>query len=344
MNRHATALASTGRRVASGNRTANPSLDLALNGAALGAFLVTAASFLAGASWIFELLTHFRYQLALGSMVLLLCAIARRRLVIAALASMAAAANAVPLMPYVFAGTPEANAAAPYLRVMAANVHYRNEDYAALLDEVQRRDPHVLGVMEVDQAWLDALSALESEYRFTVLLPEEGAYGLALYSKLPLARPAESPYSEAGFQTAVAVEVDVAGSPVTLVLAHVRAPMGPARANLRNVQFDGLSDMLRADRNAAKILLGDLNTTPWSPYYRELTSTTGLHNAALGHGYQATWPAGFSLLKIPIDHCLVSDALRVAGFETGSDIGSDHLPIIVDLARADAASASPAGR
>lgn len=341
MNRYGTALVSTGRRVASGSRTANPSLDLALNGAVLGALLLTAASFLARASWILELLTHFRYQLALGSMVLLLWALARRRLVTAALAGMAAAANAVPLMPYVLAGTPEANAAAPYLRVMAANVHYRNEDYAALLGEVQRRDPHVLGVMEVDQAWLDALSSLESKYRFAVLLPEEGAYGLALYSKLPLTRLAE--YSEAGLQTAVTVEVDVAGSPVTLVLAHVRAPMGPARANLRNVQFDGLADMLRADGNSAKILLGDLNTTPWSPYYRELVSTTGMHNAALGQGYQPTWPAGFSLLKIPIDHCLVSDALRVEDFATGSDFGSDHLPIIVDLAVAGDASPSTAG-
>ncbi|HEX2138714.1 MAG TPA: hypothetical protein VHG33_03270, partial [Woeseiaceae bacterium] len=56
-----------------------------------------------------------------------------------------------------------------------------------------------------------------------------------------------------------------------------------------------------------------------------------MKNAALGRGYLPTWPAGFSLLKIPIDHCLVSDALHVASFDTGGDFGSDHLPIVIDL-------------
>ncbi|HET6630838.1 MAG TPA: endonuclease/exonuclease/phosphatase family protein [Woeseiaceae bacterium] len=331
MNRYGSALASTGRWIASGDRRATASLNRVLAGAALAAFLVTAASFLARASWLLELLTHFRFQLALGSMVLLLCALARRRLLTAALAALAAAANAAPLMPFLLAGPASAEAAGHPLRLMAANVHYRNFDYAALLEEVRRQHPDVLGLMEVDQEWLDGLSALESEFRWTVLRPLEGPYGLALYSKLPFQRLPGSPYIEDGFQTAVAVELATGEAPITLVLAHVRAPASPAKAELRNTQFVALGKMLAADDNAAKILMGDLNTTPWSPYYRQLASATDMRNAALGRGYLPTWPAGFSLLKIPIDHCLVSDALRVSNFRTGADVGSDHLPIVVDL-------------
>jgi endonuclease/exonuclease/phosphatase (EEP) superfamily protein YafD len=36
-------------------------------------------------------------------------------------------------------------------------------------------------------------------------------------------------------------------------------------------------------------------------------------------------------LMIPIDHCLVSPQIRVTGMRTGRAIGSDHLPIIVDM-------------
>ncbi len=334
MNRYGAALFSTGRRISSGDRPASAPFDRLLTGAVLAVLLVTAASFLARASWLLELLTHFRFQMVLASAVLLLCALLRRRLVVAALGALATAANAAPLVPFLMPVPANAEAAGHTLRLMAANVHYRNFDYAALLEEVRRQDPDILGLLEVDQAWVDGVSALESEFRWSVLRPLEGAYGLALYSKVPLRRLPESPYIQDGFQTAVTVELTIDAVPVTLVLAHVRAPMGPAKAKLRNTQFSRLAAMLTADENSAKILLGDLNTTPWSPYYQELASTTGMRSAALGRGYLPTWPAGFSLLKIPIDHCLVSDALRVSNFRTGANFGSDHLPVVIDVATA----------
>lgn len=37
------------------------------------------------------------------------------------------------------------------------------------------------------------------------------------------------------------------------------------------------------------------------------------------------------LLAVQLDHCLHTQELSVTAFRTGGDIGSDHLPIIVDL-------------
>ncbi len=344
MSRYDAALLAVGRRIVPGDHASKLRFDRVLDIAALAACLATAASFLARSSWLLELFTHFRFQLALGSMVLLLCALVRRRLLTAALVALAAAANAAPLLPYIFPAPSAAQAAGHSFRLMSANVHYRNTDYPALLEEVRRQDPDVLGLMEVDRAWLDGLSALGSQYRYKVLRPEEGAYGLALYSKLPIRRLPTSPYIEGGFQTAVLVELTTGAGPVTLALAHVRAPTGPAKARLRNAQFGKIAEMLRLDGGEAKILVGDLNTTPWSPYYRQLAETTGMQNAALGYGYEPSWPSGFSLLKIPIDHCLVSEGLRVANFRIGADFGSDHLPIVIDVTMADDAADPGAAR
>jgi endonuclease/exonuclease/phosphatase (EEP) superfamily protein YafD len=36
-------------------------------------------------------------------------------------------------------------------------------------------------------------------------------------------------------------------------------------------------------------------------------------------------------LMIPIDHCLVSEDIRVINASTAEGIGSDHLPLIVEL-------------
>jgi endonuclease/exonuclease/phosphatase (EEP) superfamily protein YafD len=100
---------------------------------------------------------------------------------------------------------------------------------------------------------------------------------------------------------------------------------------MRNAQLEGLSAVLRDDGNRARILVADLNITPWSPRYDVIESQTGLRNAARSLGYLGTWPASPALLRIPIDHCLVSDSFAVQHVEVGPDIGSDHLPLIVDI-------------
>lgn len=37
----------------------------------------------------------------------------------------------------------------------------------------------------------------------------------------------------------------------------------------------------------------------------------------------------------PIDHCLVSSEFTVKNIKTGNDIGSDHLPLIIELSLID---------
>jgi endonuclease/exonuclease/phosphatase (EEP) superfamily protein YafD len=63
-----------------------------------------------------------------------------------------------------------------------------------------------------------------------------------------------------------------------------------------------------------------------------LEAGTGLVNATLESGLRPTWPTRPALARIPIDHFLLSDHLNVASIRTGPDIGSDHLPLILDLA------------
>ncbi|HZD53814.1 MAG TPA: hypothetical protein VE175_12255, partial [Woeseiaceae bacterium] len=63
-----------GVRRAFREHVASPPVDRWLFRGALAAILITAASFLGRAVWVFELLTHFRFQAAIGSLVLLLIA------------------------------------------------------------------------------------------------------------------------------------------------------------------------------------------------------------------------------------------------------------------------------
>ncbi|NEO61878.1 MAG: hypothetical protein F6J98_16150 [Moorea sp. SIO4G2] len=82
------------------------------------------------------------------------------------------------------------------------------------------------------------------------------------------------------------------------------------------------------------VLIGDLNVTMWSPYYKSLIESSGLHDARAGFGILPTLsqfsPAN-PWLAIPVDHCLVSRDVKVIKMRTGPDLGSDHLPVITDI-------------
>jgi endonuclease/exonuclease/phosphatase (EEP) superfamily protein YafD len=79
------------------------------------------------------------------------------------------------------------------------------------------------------------------------------------------------------------------------------------------------------------IVVGDFNTTPWSPCFQDLLAAAGLRNATLGHGYIGTWPTWFWPALIPIDHVLLKGPLAATTVGRGPAIGSDHYPIIADL-------------
>ena len=310
-------------------------LDRLVAAAVAAGLVTTLASYLGRTYWLLELFTHFRMHMAIGLILVWLVALARRSFAVAAIAAVAAAANLAPMLPYIAPGPAQAEASQADVRVMSANVSLRNADYASLRAAIAEENPDVIGLQEVTGKWLEELSPMRSDYPFTVLRPEEGAYGLALFSRLPIRELGSSPYLEEGIQTAISVDLEVGQKNITLVLAHLKAPTTPRNAKLRNLQIDRLAAMIRSDRNDEQILVGDFNTTPWSPYYLPLETEANLANAARGRGYRATWPVGLGFLKIPIDHCMVSPGLRVRQMRTGVDIGSDHFPIVVDVAFAD---------
>jgi endonuclease/exonuclease/phosphatase (EEP) superfamily protein YafD len=305
--------------------------DRAVQLVAAGALVLTAASFLGSRYWLLELLTHFRFQYVCGALLLFAVAGIRRRPGSSLVALFVATANLMPMLPYVMPGTAAAQAGQFSLRIMSLNVHFRNGDHAAVRALIEHEDPDIIGLSEVSQGWIDGLAALAAEYPHTVLRPEDGAHGLALYSRVPMHELETSPYVEDGIQTAIFVDVELPASRATVTLAHLMAPTSPGKAALRNLQIGKITEMAGAYPNDNQILIGDLNITPWSPYYAQLQQDAGLANAAAGRGYLPTWPAGFYALRIPIDHILLSDGFQVERIRSAGQFGSDHLPIVADV-------------
>lgn len=293
----------------------------------------TALSFLGRLHWALELLTHFRVQMAAAAALLAFLAGCLRLPSVSGLAALCLAAHAIPLVPYLGPGAPSQPLQKLPLRFLLLNVLTVNERHDAVLGLVWREDPDVIGLLEVDERWLSALAPLRARYRYGLAHPQSDNFGLALFSRVPLDGLALRRLEHDAVQVAVG-ELEVGGRRTLLLLAHPVPPASPGASALRDRQLGGLARIRDEFPDREVVLLGDLNTSPWSPAHTRLESLARIANAARGLGYFPSWPVAAPWLRIPIDHCLLSPGLRAVSLRVGAEVGSDHLPLIVEVTSA----------
>jgi endonuclease/exonuclease/phosphatase (EEP) superfamily protein YafD len=281
-------------------------------------------------SWWLELFSHFRVQYAAGLLSGALYFAIRRNAGIALLAAAMAAANLYVASPQLLSWPKLAADRGETVRLAAANLHRRNRDADSVLRFVYREAPDVLLLTEVTPDWQERLESFLRSYPYSVVVPREDGHGIALYSRLPILS-SETLRFEGAVVPSLAARVDVRGRPLLVLGAHPPAPRNPLLYRVRNRIYAGLAARARASEEPV-VFLGDLNSTSWGQSFGRLLADGGLRDTSEGRGLQWSWPAGFWPLAIPIDHCLTSPGVSIANRRMGSDIGSDHYPLIVDLA------------
>lgn len=286
--------------------------------------------------WLADLAVHFRLQYA-ALAVLAACVLlwtGRRSLAsaaaVVALLNGLAAAPVLGWLPPVAQARSAAAAAEVPLRVVAINVLYTNRRHGRVIELIRAERPDAVVLVEVTPGWLRALEKLRGEYPYTFHRLDTRGHGAALLSRHPLAR-VQALHLAPGAEPGVMAELDVAGRTVHLFGVHASWPMTPRSAASRNRELAELAAITRGLPSSV-IVLGDLNVTSFSPHFQQLLSAGRLRSAAAGFGWQPSWPALVPLAGIQIDHALVSPDVRVAAFRVGPYVGSDHRPVVVDLA------------
>ena len=281
--------------------------------------------------WGFELLCHASFYFFFTAIACLIaCAVLReKRLGLAALTL--AAFFGLGVVPY-FISTARAEAnpdrGGRPVRVVLFNVLNSNREYADVLDYLERIDADLLVVQEFDPKWRRNLAALEDRYPHRELAVRRGAFGMAVFSKFPL-DGARWHVDHGEHYPIFSGTVEIGEKRVALTSLHPPPPVRQRSARVRNEILELAASLAEAE--GSRLLIGDLNCTPWSPHFRALCRATGLRDSALGHGVQATWFPRSLPIGIPIDHVLVSEDIRIESREVGPNLGSDHRPVVVDL-------------
>lgn len=312
----------------------NVSVTGAIAFAGILACLATLAGFAGQFWWGFELATHFRvqYALVLGGFALILLALRQWRWL--ALFGAFALLNLAFVIPAFWEEAPTTPVIAAgnlsTLRALLANVNADNRDSERLRRLIAESDPDVILLLEATPWLLDRLRDLGERYPHRIAEPREDLFGIALFSCHPFARSQIVRFGDAASPPAIVATIIAGERSFTLIGAHPWPPVSAMLAEGRNEQLRTLATKVRQTQPPL-LVLGDLNISPWSPWFGRLLADSGLRDSRRGRGIQPSWPAEWWPLWIPIDHALFSEGIRIRHREIGPAIGSDHYPVIVDF-------------
>jgi endonuclease/exonuclease/phosphatase (EEP) superfamily protein YafD len=148
--------------------------------------------------------------------------------------------------------------------------------------------------------------------------------GVGIWSRWPI--EAGRAHLVPGDRDLVEVTIVVDGARCRVGAAHWRIPLHSSHAAAAEITAS------LAHAHTDYLLLGDLNTTPWSPQMRLLEEFGGLTQARRGRGVLGSWaPGRLRWLTLPIDHVLAKGAVRAENFELLPWTASDHRPVRADI-------------
>jgi endonuclease/exonuclease/phosphatase (EEP) superfamily protein YafD len=272
--------------------------------------------------------------LALPTLVGLSMGVASRRRDLTAVAGGLALAHLLWALPQLRRprGAPDDGGGAA-VRLLSFNLLFVNLDMGAVAAELRKADADVLLLQEMSRANLELLEKEEvlDAYPHRLVDARPDALGSAIYSRLPL-DDAEI-WRTSGFPMARAT-VLVDDRRLRVYDVHTRAPFGPGAYEHWIRQLQGLGDAAASEPHPV-VMAGDYNATWGHRPFRELMGR-GLRDAFVERRrwWTTTWPCDSRMLPpfARIDHVLVSADVAVRGVLVGAAAGSDHRPVIADLA------------
>ena len=299
-----------------------------------GAVFGTVMALFSRVWWVAELFSHYRlyYLLAQAVLAMVFLNTQRSQWLVATL--LLAIPNAWYVMPYllplVSGSTLQAAQAQQAPQLVAFNLNYRNRNHADLLAYIRERRPDVLVLSEYTPDWDRALATRLDEYPYREVRRRDTPFGLAVYSRVPLQDARWLDLGVPGSDNLQA-RVNLGGRDIELFAVHIFPPTSRQRAHWRRIQLAGLAELM-AQAPSPRMLVGDLNLTPFSPYFKELLGSADLLDMRQRQGLHVTWPSRPLPLWLPIDHCLADSSAGVVDVRTGPDLGSDHYPLEISVA------------
>ena len=291
--------------------------------------------------WAFDLAANFRVQYVVIDVLLAVAFVIRRKHIWWLALAACAVFSAWPVLPYM-ALPIDAVAATPAshhtIKILSANVLFENHSAKRLLAIVREESPDIVLLVEYTPEWAAQVEELRATYPYRLEGPIKSPWGIALFSRLPFDSSKAIPV---GPSYGVQASVRTPDGPLMVIGTHLASPTTPWRAGVRNSQLDSLATRV-ARVSGPVVVVGDLNITPYSPLFQDWLARTGLTDTRRGRTLSPSWPVQLPIVGVPIDHCVVSHGVMIVRHRGLPAFGSDHYPILAELALVPPAPPEPA--
>jgi endonuclease/exonuclease/phosphatase (EEP) superfamily protein YafD len=325
------------------NRLLLPLLQWGIYALALLAAIATFLGFCGGLWWGFAILDHPRPQyclLLLPAIALMLLQLRTKRRLsgLICLWILPLLVNLFLFLP-LYWGT-GSDAAGQTLQVLHANLDRDNAQPHRAIQFLDDQEADLIFVQELTPDWLLKLQTDLKNYQLFTAEPRENSQGSALFLPLTANKALKILDSKIinlpsrSERPLLQTTIYWGGREITLLSLHVTRPQSQDTVKYQQLEFDAVANWALQQQQAKRevVVIGDFNSTPWSRQFNQLLHQSKLVNSQRGFGLQPTWNAIFPTpFRIAIDHCLHSAGLKTVYRSTGRAIGSDHLPVLVQL-------------
>ncbi|MEL6459861.1 MAG: endonuclease/exonuclease/phosphatase family protein [Cyanobacteria bacterium J06621_15] len=298
--------------------------------------------------WVFALMEHLRVQYSLILVIALFVRVITSRKRINTwniLCLIALIVNLIFIFPLFIPpngiSTQASNTPEQTIRLIHATLDNKKPLAAKAIKYLNKQETEILFLLEVTPQSLIQLRRGLTNYRLIAAQPKYISHGIAWFIRKEKTQSIQ--VKKFGFislpkdnhRPLLKATISYNDRKIVLLCFHVISPQYAKAVAYQRVEFDALADWSQRTLKNSKqdlIVIGDFNSTPWYGSFRQLVSKSGLINSQRGFGIQTTWNSLLPpVFRIPIDHCLHSKSLTTIKRFIGSDIGSDHLPLFVEL-------------
>lgn len=213
------------------------------------------------------------------------------------------------------------------LTVATFNMRYDNAQTDLAARVVTSASPDVVIMQEVKGTPNALLDALKGTYPHQLRCSDGKVGGATVVSRLPLAGAGSKHCHDTPYLAAITVKAG--DRDVTIASFHGAWPW-PFEQHDRIADLDGPLSSLPHPL----VLAGDFNAAPWTQGVQSVARAT---RTTVTPGVRLSWlsarlPRSLKTIGLPLDHLMVSDGVTVLSARRLPYAGSDHLPILFELA------------